>query len=144
MQLAFMITRWSGIRRTELVARSIRQHYDLSRREFRIVGKNNMERICPLHKNLLTYLKGNPIFNSREPDQKLFTIKPRSFSQAIGHAKTNAGLSHIRGRSHLLRHSLGYYLINQGKNIRLVQKILGHETLLMTTIYTQMLRIVHF
>ena len=37
---------------------------------------------------------------------------------------------------HMLRHSAGYCLVNQGQDMRLIQDFLGHKTPTMTQHYT--------
>ena len=37
---------------------------------------------------------------------------------------------------HMLRHSAGYCLVNQGQDMRLIQDFLGHKTAMMTMHYT--------
>ena len=39
---------------------------------------------------------------------------------------------------HMLRHSAGYCLVNQGQDMRLIQDFLGHKTPMMTQHYTAM------
>jgi site-specific recombinase XerD len=70
--------------------------------------------------------------------EKLFTIQPGSISDGIRKAKQRAGITK-KGRSHLLRHTLGTNLINANYDLKEVQHILGHKTLYMTNLYTQMI-----
>jgi len=137
--LAGYIMKWTGIRRTELVERCKKQHFDLKNSSLKIIGKNNTERTVPLHPELLEFLKYNKIFNSRKSNELLFTLDKRSISAGIEYAKKKVGLQHKHGRTHLIRHSLGVYLINAGFDLREVQSILGHKTLYMTTRYTKIL-----
>lgn len=136
-KLAFMIMKWTGIRRTELVERCEKRHFDLNNESFTIIGKNREIRNVPLHPRLIEYLKSNEIFQSKKLNENLFTISLHWLTEAIWRAKRKAGINK-RGSAHILRHSFGTFLINQdGFDLRDVQKMLGHKTLYMTTIYTQ-------
>ena len=53
----------------------------------------------------------------------------------IGKAARNAGLGRVH--PHMLRHSCGYYLANEGYDMRLIQDYLGHRDPKHTTHYTR-------
>ena len=44
----------------------------------------------------------------------------------------------IKVHPHMLRHSCGYWLANQGYDTRLIQGWLGHESIKCTVLYTQL------
>ena len=138
VSLACHIMKWTGVRRSELVERCCKKDFNFNSGYLLIHGKNQEDRTIPLHPKLREYLKTNNIFNSKEPNEKLFTIKKHSISDGIAKAKKRANINK-RGRTHLLRHSLGTNLINAGYDIKEVQYILGHKTLYMTNLYTQMI-----
>jgi type 1 fimbriae regulatory protein FimB len=49
-----------------------------------------------------------------------------------------AGLGHLEVHPHMLRHSCGYALINQGTDIRTIQGYLGHRFISSTVRYTKL------
>ncbi len=53
----------------------------------------------------------------------------------VGRAAETAGLGHIT--PHMLRHSCGYYLANNGHDLRLIQDYLGHRDPKYTALYTR-------
>ncbi|MCP4493177.1 MAG: phage integrase family protein [Gammaproteobacteria bacterium] len=138
VRLAATILMWTGVRRSELVrTRRIDYHFDDD--YVRIEGKNGEERRAPLHPELVIALDSNAIFQSRKPGDYIITLARSSISDGIRVAKYRSNLQHKRGRTHLLRHSLGVHLINQGYDLRYVQQILGHKTLWQTIRYTKIL-----
>ena len=136
--LAAHIMKWTGIRRTELIQRCHKSDFNFTSGYLTIHGKNRVDRTVSLHPALRSYLKSDPIFRQRQPGEKLFTIQPTTLSDGIREAKRRAGITKS-GRTHLLRHTLGVNLINSGYDLKEVQSILGHKTLYMTNIYTQMI-----
>jgi len=138
VELACHIIKWTGIRRTELIERCHKSDFNLKSGYLTIHGKNQEDRTAPLHPELITYLDQNQYFKYRDPDKPLFTIQPHTLSDGIREAKQRANIK-TKGRTHLLRHTLGTALINNGYTMKEVQYILGHKTLYMTNIYTQMI-----
>ena len=53
----------------------------------------------------------------------------------VGAAARIAGLAHVH--PHMLRHSCGYYLANEGYDMRLIQDYLGHRDPKHTAHYTR-------
>jgi type 1 fimbriae regulatory protein FimB len=47
-----------------------------------------------------------------------------------------AGLNHLNVHPHSLRHACGFYLINNGVDVRRAQSFLGHKSIQTTTRYT--------
>jgi len=136
VELACHIIKWTGIRRTELIERTIKADFNFKAGYLMIHGKNSADRTAPLHPDLMVYLKTSPIFQSKRPEDTIFTIQPGSISDGIRKAKQRAGITK-KGRTHLLRHTLGVNLINSGYDLKEVMYILGHKTLYMTNLYTQ-------
>lgn len=65
----------------------------------------------------------------------LWEMTPVNFHHIVKRIGIRAGLGHVH--PHMLRHSCGYYLANQGFDLRLIQAYLGHKNVNNTVRYTQ-------
>ena len=133
----------TGIRCSELCNIMIRD-IDFNEKIIRIFGKGRKERIAlfgsKAYDRIKEYLEQER-FVPPAPDAPLFTsthkkpLNPRSVQRIIQmfqpFLKTNKKLT-----PHKLRHSFATHLLNQGTNLRVVQELLGHETLASTEKYT--------
>jgi site-specific recombinase XerD len=66
-------------------------------------------------------------------------VHETSLQKAIRNAAKEAGIAK-RVTSHTLRHSFATHLLQSGKDIRVIQELLGHADLATTMIYTHVLR----
>lgn len=135
-RLSFRIIQYTGIRRTELVDRCTRKDIDIEHETIKIYGKNKRERYCPLNRKLIEFLINNNHFQQLTPHDAIITLSKDQVSWAIQVAKNRCNIKK-HGRTHLLRHSLGCYLINTGYSISEVAYILGHDTLEMARHYAR-------
>lgn len=62
-----------------------------------------------------------------------------NLQKAVRAAKNRTGINK-RVTSHTLRHSFATHLLENGTNIRVVQKLLGHADVKTTEIYTHVLQ----
>ena len=79
---------------------------------------------------------------SRDPRSELIRrhhLSESNFQKAIRAAKQKVGIDK-RVTSHTLRHSFATHLLENGTNIRVVQKLLGHADVKTTEIYTHVLQ----
>lgn len=111
----------------------------------RITGKGNKERIVPLGEMakiaLQDYLAVRPVPADAASDDIVFLNRfGRSLSRIsmFKMIKTYALLADIRKEisPHTFRHSFATHLIENGADLRIVQEMLGHESIVTTEIYT--------
>ena len=109
----------------------------------RVIGKGDKERLVPIGEAasdaLTAYLEARPaefsvtdhIFVNRYG-------KPLSRVSAFKTVKAAAALAGVRKNisPHTFRHSFATHMIENGADIRLVQEMLGHESVSTTEIYT--------
>jgi integrase/recombinase XerD len=110
-----------------------------------IIGKGNKQRLVPLGgmagDAIANYLKVRPEPASAEYDDILFLNKSgKSLSRVsvFNIVKNQAMVAGIRKEisPHTFRHSFATHLIENGADLRAVQEMLGHESILTTEIYT--------
>lgn len=141
----------SGLRVSELVELRINNiHFDAG--FLRVIGKGNKERLVPIGRDAMKYLKiyldeirgkapNKPAKKGSETHSFLnrnggklsrvsvFTII-KSLAAATGIKKTIS--------PHTFRHSFATHLIEGGADLRAVQEMLGHESITTTEIYTHL------
>lgn len=134
-----------GLRISELVSLQLRD-INLQEDFVRVHGKGNKERIVPIgshaHEAIDTYIKEERslIAKAKGCENILFLRrngKPLSRVRVyniIQELATVAGISkHIS--PHTFRHSFATHLVNGGADLRVVQDLLGHESITTTEIY---------
>jgi site-specific recombinase XerD len=141
----------AGLRISELAAAQLAL-LDLRRGELRVYGKGRKERIGllgrPAREAVAAYLEdGRPVLLARravdggEPPSELFLnhrgepLGVRGLRYRLDVLCRRAGLP--EGVSpHTLRHSFATHLLDGGADLRIVQELLGHESLATTQVYT--------
>lgn len=135
----------SGLRVSELVNMRISDIF-FDDEFIRVLGKGSKQRLVPVSKvsvrNIRTYL-GDPRRPSPAPGfedilflnrrgkkltREMIFMIVRDLAKAAGITKTVS--------PHTLRHSFATHLVENGADIRVVQQMLGHESVLTTEIYT--------
>jgi len=110
-----------------------------------IIGKGNKQRLVPIGEMaadaIRTYLPDRPEPASPAYDDFLFLNrfgKPLSRVSLFNLVKDQAMVAGIRKEisPHTFRHSFATHLIENGADLRIVQEMLGHESILTTEIYT--------
>ncbi len=138
----------SGLRVSELINLKMNQlYFDIG--FLRIIGKGNKERLVPIGKSAIKYVKiyideirshqkiqrgfDNYVFLNRRGKNltrvMIFTI--------IKNLVKVTGIKKIVS-PHTFRHSFATHLVEGGADLRAVQEMLGHESITTTEIYTHL------
>ncbi len=148
----------AGLRVSELASAQIGS-VDLRRGEIRVIGKGRKERVGllgrPAREALGAYLEGGrPILLARAlgragddlaaPPDVPAEIFLNHRGGPLGSRGLRLRLDGLRARAglpagvspHTLRHSFATHLLDGGADLRVVQELLGHESLATTQIYT--------
>jgi integrase/recombinase XerD len=138
----------SGIRLNELVQLTVHD-VDLKDKVLQVrKGKGNRQRVVPIGKNAAKYLKEylmdiRPRYAGKnKQERRLFLTdqgKPvtgNTIRTALFHYKKAAGIEKTAS-PHSFRRSCATHLLQQGADIRYVQKLLGHSHIRTTQIYTR-------
>jgi site-specific recombinase XerD len=115
-------------------------------------GKGSKERYVPVTENNLNYLTDylqdgrNQLLSKSESNTDSFFINQygaacsdQALSARLNRLVKNSGNSVLQVKKpslHTLRHSIATHLLQQGMEIELIQKFLGHSSLESTQIYT--------
>jgi site-specific recombinase XerD len=143
-RMLLMTTYAGGLRVSEVIKLQA-CHLDSQRGLIRVVhGKRDKDRYTLLSPRLLQELRAHwktfrpPLwlFPSRDPQQHLNDETARSVFQK---AKAKAGI-HKGGNIHMLRHSFASHLLEAGADLRTIQILLGHASILTTSRYLHVTR----
>ena len=141
-----------GLRVSELVSLS-ENSINQERREILVRGKGSKERVVPISERAVRAVKEYEDFvrdSFIKAGRRSIWLFP-SLRSASGHITRDmffvslkqlaveAGIAPERVSPHVLRHSFATHLINRNADLRSVQKMLGHEDISTTEIYTHIL-----
>lgn len=137
-----------GVRVSELINMKLSEFYpDIG--FVKVTGKNNKERIIPIGneaiKSIELYIKfDRKNLNIAKGNEDFIFLNRRGKKLTrvmIFHIiKEISELSGIRKNvsPHIFRHSFATHLLEGGADLRVIQEMLGHESILTTEIYTHM------
>ena len=133
----------TGIRLAELIGLDV-EDVDLATRQLKVTGKRNKQRIVPFGEELETaireYLKQRDRLSVRIDDALILSDKGKRMtrSQVEKIVKQHLSLTTtLKKRSpHVLRHSFATAMLNNGAGLESVRRLLGHESVATTQIYT--------
>ncbi len=135
-----MIVYATGMRHSEVQHLRV-SDIDSERMTIRIQsGKGNKDRYVPLSPTLLAWLRA--YWKIAQPSSYLFPgkvpgrpLSKDSVWKAIERARIISGISKAV-TLRMMRHSFATHLLESGTNIRIIQTLLGHQSLNTTAIYT--------
>ncbi|MBN1333571.1 MAG: tyrosine recombinase XerC [Synergistales bacterium] len=111
---------------------------ELPERSLRILGKGQKERIVPMGSHCVRAIeewrsgireKSSFVFPGREEGH----IAVRTVTRIVERASRKVGLSGVT--PHMLRHSFATHMLEGGASLKVLQELLGHESLLTTQRY---------
>ena len=126
----------AGLRVSELVRVN---DADIDNGTVKVMGKGSRERLAPLGRCACAALSA--WLSVRGEAEATFTnyqggrLSTRSIQKMVDKYTTKAGLGKMS--PHSLRHSCGTHLLDGGADIREIQEILGHKSIVSTQIYAK-------
>jgi integrase/recombinase XerC len=134
----------TGMRLSELVNLKENQ-VDFSKKQIKVLGKGNKERIIPISHEIIMLIKDYIQYKRKEferpEDSLLVTEKGRKMYSKYPYLLVNSFLSSevktLNKKSpHVLRHSFATHLSNNGADLNAIKELLGHSSLAATQVYT--------
>lgn len=141
----------SGLRVSE-VAGLNRRDFDVRNKVLRILGKGKKERVVPITESAANWLEEYLNHPEREVDGKMHSaqidkeavflnkwgkrITLRSLDRNFAKYLLASGLS-VDVTPHTIRHTIATHWLEKGMDLKTIQVLLGHSSLVTTTIYTQ-------
>ena len=133
----------TGIRLSELIGLDDSM-VDFSNRQLKVTGKRNKQRVIPFGEELLATLRDYMKCRDKEvilQSEALFvTAKGQRMTSSQVREAVRKNLSKVctlkKRTPHVLRHTFATAMLNNKAGIESVKKLLGHESLSTTEIYT--------
>ena len=143
-ELLFEMLYQTGMRQAEL--RGLKDDdIDAVAMQIKVLGKRNKERIIPISRQLLEMTKNyKKVRDEQFPERGNVILLVNDRGEAMSPVfvyrtvhRILEGVTTIEQKSpHVLRHTFATHMLNEGADIRAIQKILGHSSLSSTQIYT--------
>jgi integrase/recombinase XerD len=132
----------AGLRVSELVNLKT-ENVDLGERFIKVFGKGKKERLVPITRQSVSWIQrylevrnkkysGNPDLFLSKLGKKISRVE--FWRQLKGYSIKSGIRKHIS--PHTLRHSFASHLLSGGADLRFVQEMLGHSSVVTTQIYT--------
>lgn len=133
----------TGMRRSELVSLKI-SSICFDKKEIKVLGKGNKERIIPVNYKLLYEVK---VYLEKAEEEKVdlrgnlfVTNKGKRLYPELVYSITKSYLSLVTEKNkkspHMIRHSFATQILHNGADLNAVKEILGHSSLASTQEYT--------
>ncbi len=137
----------TGMRISELESLKVWQFATFSE-TIAVIGKGNKQRLVPLNKYTFNIvrdyidLERDGLLHGNDNDglwinNQSGNLSARGIRYILDGIVTKSALL-IKVSPHTLRHSFASHLLNAGMDIRMVQELLGHESLSTTEVYTHL------
>lgn len=137
-QLIFELLYATGCRKAELLSIK-RKDVNVNKKEIRIIGKGNKERVLILTDRVSGLIQNFMAVwpykteylietNSRKPLNSMFLL--RKMHEYFPQSRTG-----ISPHPHIFRHSFATHLLNRGAPLGAIKDLLGHSSLVSTQIY---------
>lgn len=135
----------TGMRRAELIGlRS--SNVNTSKKELKVLGKRNKERIIPLSDASMALIEEyEQLRNQQFPDSKsveylLLNDNGNQMTDGFVYRKVNRYLRLVttieKKSPHILRHTFATHMLNNGADLNAIKELLGHANLSATQVYT--------
>ena len=143
-RLILMMFYETGIRRAELLGMTDAS-VDLSARQLKVTGKRNKQRIIPFGEELEKEIRAYQTVRDEAFCAHVFptlfvTEKGMAMNESQVAKVVKDGLSMVttikKKSPHVLRHSFATAMLNNHADLTSIQKLLGHESVATTEIYT--------
>lgn len=145
--LIILMLYMTGMRRAELIGLRD-EDVRLDERVVKVTGKRDKQRLIPMDESLIRevvhYLKVRDEFFQGKPHSEHFLLGVRGgeISPSVVLNVVRDHLSKVTGQTkrspHVLRHSFATAMLNHGADLQSIQRLLGHESLETTQIYTHL------
>jgi len=136
-----------GLRVSELITLKLSNYFP-QQGFIKVLGKNNKERLVPIGDSAIKYIdiyllterKAYPVIAKGQEDVLFLNRRGKGLTRVmiftlIKNFTSLAGISKTVS-PHTFRHSFATHLVEGGADLRAVQEMLGHESILTTEIYT--------
>ncbi len=134
----------AGLRVGE-VANLSSERIDLESESIRVDGKGARERLVPIVSGELKSALGDyaQLRRASDPESLQFFVTPRggrrlsedSIRRTVHRLARKAGVGRVT--PHMFRHTFATLLLDRGVDLRVIQRLLGHSSIVTTTIYAQ-------
>jgi len=134
----------TGMRLSELISLKESQ-VDVHKKQVKVLGKGNKERIIPVSNELINGIREYMQFKRKEFEKTvanlLVTEKGKAmypkYAYLIVRCFLDQEVKTLSKKSpHVLRHSFATHLSNNGADLNAIKELLGHSSLASTQIYT--------
>ena len=133
----------TGVRLSELIGLDDSM-VDFSNRQLKVTGKRNKQRVIPFGEELLAmlhdYMKCRDKEVNRQSEALFVSAKGRRMTSSQVREAVRKNLSKVctlkKRTPHVLRHTFATAMLDNKAGIESVKKLLGHESLSTTEIYT--------